>query len=189
LVERVYLAAKTSIPAEDTRLILSLRLLIARAANKDSLAWWDDDSLADHTVFLLDRIFPIAPRLAGRSLALRAAVARHQVAVAAEERALHLFRLDTDNEDELAARQMELATIPMPEQPISTMGELRTQLMELTGEPATFRPVRQTMTRGLLIELPAAPAGVSVWRHRAQALAWAYLEGAHSQPVFPFILE
>ena len=89
MVERVYLAAKTSIPAEDTRLILSLRLLIARAANKDSLAWWDDDSLADHTVFLLDRIFPIAPRLAGRSLALRAAVARHQVAVAAEERAVH----------------------------------------------------------------------------------------------------
>jgi len=38
---------------EEMRTILGLRLWVARAANKDSLAWWDDGSLTSHAGFLL----------------------------------------------------------------------------------------------------------------------------------------
>ena len=76
------------------RTILGLRLLLARAANQDSLARWDDESLTTHVGFLLERIFPMAPALAARSLALRAALARHQAACGARDKALHLYRLD-----------------------------------------------------------------------------------------------
>lgn len=175
-------------PAE-MELILHLRLLIARAANKDSLVWWDDESLASHSAFLLDRLFPVSPRTAARSLALRAAESRHQAAVAAEANALHLFHLDLANRDELAERQVALETISVPEEPIDTIDALRARLAELLGGPKPYRRVRQAGNQGTLIELPPAPPGISVWQHRAQTLAWAYLEGAHSHPVFPFVVE
>lgn len=174
---------------EDILFLLGLRLLIARAANKDSLAWWDDESLTSHSAFLLNRIFPITPHTAARSLALRAALSRHQAACASESAALHLFRLDAANNDELAVRQVSLASLPMPEEPIGTIDALRVKLLQLTGEPRPYRRVRLTGNQAMLIELPPLPVGMTVWRHRAQTLAWAYLEGPHGRPVFPFILE
>jgi len=57
-----------NLTSEDARTILGLRLVIVRAANRDSLAWWDDESLTPHARFLLGRIFPMAPPLAARSL-------------------------------------------------------------------------------------------------------------------------
>jgi hypothetical protein len=104
-----------SITTKDVRIILSLRLLIARAANADSLAWWDDESLTPHAGFLLERLFPRAPSLAARSLALRAALARHQAACAHHEGALHLYRLDVDSRDELVLRFEPLLPIPAPD--------------------------------------------------------------------------
>jgi len=76
---------------EEARTILQLRLLVARAANRDSLGWWDDESLTPPAGFLLERIFPTAPPLAARSLALAAALARHQVACPDGGRALYLY--------------------------------------------------------------------------------------------------
>ena len=76
------------------RTILGLRLLLARAANQDSLARWDDESLTTHVGFLLERIFPMAPALVACSLALRAVLARQQAACGARDKALHLYRLD-----------------------------------------------------------------------------------------------
>jgi len=178
-----------AITVDDAEELLVLRLLIARAANKDSLAWWDDESLSSHGAFLLNRIFPVAPQTAARSLALRAARSRHEAACASEPNALYLFRLDAANQDELAVRQVALATLSVPEEPIGTMDALRAKLIQLIGELGPYKRVRLTGNQGLLIEIPPPPVGVSVWRHRAQTLAWAYLEGAHSQPVFPYILE
>lgn len=189
MIERAHSPANSGLTAEDTQFILTLRLLIARVANKDSLAWWDDESLAGHSAFLLNRIFPVAPQTAARSLALRAALSRHKAACASEPNALHLFRLDADNQDKLATRQVELSAIPVPEEPIDSVGALQAKLTELIGEPIPYQRVRDTMNRGLLIESPPIPPGVSPWRHRAQTLAWAYLEGEPRQPVFPFILE
>jgi hypothetical protein len=174
---------------EDAHTILGLRLLIARAANKDSLAWWDDESLTRHAGFVLDRIFPMAPPLGARSLALAAALVRHQAACSADSEALHLYRLDADNLDKLALRFAPLLPIPVPEEPITTMEMLRQHLLNLTYEPASYTVTRQTGAHGLQVEMPPCPAGVSPLLHRARTLAWAYLEGAPEEPVFPFCLE
>lgn len=180
--------AHTIPPAEIER-ILRLRLLIARAATRDSLAWWDDDSLTGPSAYLLNRIFPVAPDLAARSLALRAAFARHEAACAMEPNALHLFHLDAANRDELAVRRVDLESLSVAMEPISSVDALRTHLLELTGEPSVYKRVRLNANQAMLVEISAPPAGVSIWRHRAQALAWAYLEGRGGQPVFPFVLE
>lgn len=173
--------------SEDVRVILSLRLLIARAANKDSLAWWDDESFTPHAGFILERVFPTAPALAARSLSLIAASARHQAAC--PEHALHLYRLDADNQDGLALRFAPLLPIPLPQGPITTMDDLRQHLADVTGGPAPYVVVRETSTRALLVEIPPCPVGVSPLTHRARSLAWAYLEGAPGEPVFPYCLE
>jgi hypothetical protein len=174
---------------EEIRTVLGLRLLIARAANQDSLAWWDDESFTLHAGFLLERIFPMAPSLAARSLALAAALARHQAACPANNGALHLYRLDSDNRDKLAIRFAPLLPVPVPEEPISTLQALRQHLLNLTGKPAPYTVVRETGTHGLQIEILPEPESASPLAHRAQTLAWAYLEGAPGEPVFPFCLE
>jgi hypothetical protein len=171
---------------EDTRIVLSLRLLIARAANKDSLAWWDDESLTPHAGFLLERIFPTAPALAARSLALAAASARHQAAC--PESALHLYRLDIDNRDRLALRFAPLLPISVPEEPITTIDTLRHHLLGLTGEPMPYTVVRRN-AHWTQIEIPPCPAGSSPLAHRARTLAWAYLEGSPGGPTLPYCLE
>ncbi len=174
---------------EDAHTILGLRLLIARAANKDSLAWWDDESLTRHAGFVLERTFPMAPPLGARSLALAAALARHQAACSTDTRALHLYRLDADNLDKLALRFAPLLPIPVPEDPITTMEILRQHLLNLTHEPASYTVTRRTVAHGLQVEMPPCPSGVSPLLHRARTLAWAYLEGAPKEPAFPFCLE
>lgn len=177
-----------AVTPEDAQLILRLRLLIARAANSDSLAWWDDDTLTLHAEFLLERIFPMAPALAARSLALAAAAARHQAACP-DDSALHLYRLDADKQDELAVRSVPLLPIPLPADPITTMDALRQHLLDLVGEPAPYTVVRETSTHGLQVKAPSSPPYASPMVHRARTLAWAYLEGAPGEPVFPFCLE
>jgi hypothetical protein len=175
--------------SDDGLAILRLRLLLARAANKDSLAWWDDESLTPHAGFLLERIFPMAPALAARSLALSAALARHEAACAAQAGALHLYRLDADNQDKLALRFEPLLPIPVPDEPIPSTEALKQHLLGLLAEAAPYTIVRRTEAGGLQIKIPLAPSGVSPLLHRARTLAWAYLEGAPNQPVFPFHME
>lgn len=173
----------------DGTLVLRLRLLIARAANKDSLAWWEDESLTSHAGFLLERLFPMAPALAARSLALRAALARHKAACASHPAALHLYRLDADNQDELALRNEPLLSTPVPEEPIPSLEVLRQHLEELLDKRRPYSVVRRFEAGALQIKVPPAQDGTSPLLHRAQTLAWAYLEGAPHEPVFPFCLE
>ena len=182
-----YAASTENLTPEETGAILGLRLLIARAANRDSLAWWDDDSLTPPGGFLLERVFPTAPALAARSLALAAAVARHQAACTGE--VLHLYHLDADNQDGLALRFAPLLPIPVPREPIVTMDALRRHLLDLTGERVSYTVVRRMDGHRLQIEVRQRPAGASPLAHRARTLAWAYLEGAPGEPVFPFCLE
>ena len=91
MTQQTWDSATKSPSHKDAHTILRLQLLVARAANKDSQAWWDDESLTPHAGFLLERIFPMAPTLAAKSLALKAAAARHRVACAGHENALHLY--------------------------------------------------------------------------------------------------
>ena len=173
----------------DLQTILSLRLLIARAANRDSLAWWDYEAMTAPAGFLLERLFPVAPPLAARSLGLRAALARHQSACAGIEGALHLYWLDVDNADGLALRDVALLSAPYPEAPIPTMDALREGLTALLGQPAHVKIVQRRNGGALLITIPPCPAGIWAPVHRARSFAWAYLEGAPGQPVFPFVAE
>lgn len=179
----------SNIAPEDARAVLSLQMLIARAANKDSLAWWDDESLTRHAEFVLERVFPIAPALAARSLALSAAAARHDAAFAGRDGVLHLYRLDPDGQDTLALRSASLLDIPVRQEPIPSIDALRRELLDLLGEPVSYTSVRRSEAGGLQIAVPAAPAGMSPVLHRARTLAWAYLEGAPNAPVFPYCVE
>lgn len=171
----------------DSHLILALRLLIARAASRDSLAWWDDESLTPAAAYLLNRLFPMAPRAAGKSLALRAGLARH--GVACPQDGLHLYRLDADNRDKLVLRFAPLERVPTPEGPIATTEALRDRLLELIESPQVYTVLRRTASGGLLIDMPSAPVGVPSMVHRAKTLAWAYLEGMQAASVFPFCTE
>jgi hypothetical protein len=186
MIERM---STDSLTPEEAQLILGLRLLVARAANKDSLAWWDDESLTPHADFVLERVFPVAPPLAARSLALAAARARHRAAYPVNSRVLHLYRLDLDNQDKLALRFAPLLPVPVPEEPITTLAMLRQHLLNLTGKPAHYTVVGETSTHGLQIEVSPDPDETSPLMHRARTLAWAYLEGGPDKPAFPFCLE
>ena len=181
------MTAQDVIAANDVRDIVTLRLLVARAANSDSMAWWDDESLASHSGFLLRRIFPIAPATAARSLALQAANARHKAAID-EADALHLFRLDLENRDALATRRFDLGDVEMPQESL-TKADLRQHLEIVTGGPKPYKVIRRTPGNGLLIEVPDTQSVNVLWQHRASTLAWAYLEGEVGQPVFPYLLE
>lgn len=173
----------------DRTLILRLRLLIARAANRDSLAWWDDESLTPHAGFVLERVFPITPNLAARSLALAAAQARHRAAYAGLSGACHLYHLDADSQDALALRNLSPIAVSVPQEAITSVDKLRQHLLGVFSEPPAYTVVRRTEGQGLQIQLSQAPTGCSLLLHRAQTLAWAYLEGKPGQPVFPFFVE
>jgi hypothetical protein len=174
---------------KDARDVLALRLLIARAANSDSLAWWGDDSLTPPAVYVLERLFPIAPPLAARSLALTAAQARHRDAFPKGEDALHLFRLDQDNQDRYDLRLVPLLEVPVSAEPITTMNMLRESLLALVGTPKPYTVLGKSMDYRLQIAVPHEPAGLSPLLHRAQTLAWAYLEGAPGESLLLFVLE
>lgn len=180
-------APVAGITDQDARAILRLRLLIARAANRDSLVWWDDDSLTLPAGFVLERLFPGVPPLTARSLAIHAAVARYVAAFSSVPSALHLYRLDSDNLDGLALRFFPLLTVPVNAEPIASMDELRSRLLALCGQPMPYRVLDLRSNGNLEIEIPPCPAGGQPLLHRAQTLAWAYLAGAKEKPVFPFL--
>lgn len=173
----------------DVEVIFGLRLLVARAAATDSLNWWEDQSMTEAAAFVLDRTFPHSPPLAARSLAVRAAIARHRDAAEVFSRALHLYDLDWQRRDRLALRGFSLLDAPLDLAPVASLEEYRRRLLGLTGEPARYRIVRQATNGGFAIRIPPAPAGVPVWRHRAAAFAWAYLEGRPGRPAIPLIIE
>ncbi len=170
------------LPFEVEQEILALRLLLARAGGMDSLGWWADESFTESATYLLDRLFPVSPLLAARALALKAAFVRHE---AASPGRLHLFRLDADNLDRLALRFASPLDAPAPEAPIRSMEALREQLLQLIGHPCPAPMQEGRSARELWLTLSPPAPGVNVLLHRARALAWAYLEGAPGQAVFP----
>jgi len=170
----------------DCQFILNLRLLISRAAQKDSLSWWEDESLTEAGSYLIERLFANAPDLAARKLALKAAYARHQAAFAEVDNALHLFHLDQDGKIELALRNVSLTSMKVPFDPIDTIDKLKSALLEILQDPPKIELVGERNRSRLEIELGVddpqeTPIG------RAKALAWAYLQGDMGKPVFPYI--
>jgi len=178
----------TSLSREDGDLILRLRLLIARAAGTDSLHWWDDNSFTDPARFIFSRLFTADPLLTSRGAAIEAALVRHDALRHTNSGILHLFRLAWDNEDRLALRYEPLLRIPIVEQPILSMDELRRHMLDVLGKPLLYSVVRRSDLGGMEIQIPPGPPTVHPLLHRAKTLTWAYLEGQSKQPVIPYCL-
>ncbi len=170
---------------EGKNTLLGLRLLIARAAQKDSLGWWEDDSLTEAGHYLLERLFLVNPEEAGRKLALEAARTRYQAAFNRDAAALHLFHLDKTGEIEHRLQGICLADIQPPKEPLLTMDALRQKLFELAGHPLKFQIVGERANHRLEIRIHGA-SGKTPILDVAKTLAWASLEGKPGQPIFPY---
>lgn len=84
--------------------ILQLRLLILRAAQKDSLAWWENESLTQAGGFLADKLFLMDTAETTQQLVMEAARKRYRMAFWEERKRLHLFWLDTKGQVEFDLR-------------------------------------------------------------------------------------
>ncbi|HNT24174.1 MAG TPA: BrxE family protein [Anaerolineales bacterium] len=171
---------------EEKKALLSLRLLICRAAQKDSLAWWEDESLTPAGGYLLDRLFLTDPGEAGRKLALEAARTRYQAAFNGSSEAMHLFRLDQTGDIEHGLHGIRLLDVSLSPDPITTLDDLQQKLLALIGQKPQYQIVGERAERRLEIRLKSPIVKPQVLE-AAQALAWACLEAKQGQPIFPYI--
>ncbi len=165
--------------------IVQLRLMIIRAAQKDSLRWWEDESLTQAGWFLAERLFLMDTAETARKLGMEAAHTRYRMAFGDEKDKLHLFHLDPVDQVDYELRNMRLSDIPMPAEPITSSEMLRQRLLELTGEPAPYQVIDhgpndqvQIRVKGFSARTPALEL--------AQGLAWACLESQMGKPCFPY---
>lgn len=165
-----------------------LQLLIARAAQKDSLSWWEDESLTRAGGYVLERLFPNAPQSAGLKLALEAARARHKVAFKDMPDVEHLFALRLNSQEELSPIDTLILFRDLTEKSIPTMEILEERLMEAIGKPQPLGSVSNGPGGTLEIKMVVEDSKVSVL-DRAKALARGYLEAGPGMPVFPYIRE
>ncbi len=174
------------VDVEEKKDLLALRLLIARAAQKDSLNWWEDDSLSPAGSYLLERLFPADPVEAGRKLALEAAKNRYEAALSSDNAVCHLFHLDNSGDIEYGLQGIRLADIPVPNEPISTADALQEKLIALLGPKPPFQIVGERANRCIEISIKSSTHRLSAL-DLAHILSWASLEGQPGHPIFPFI--
>jgi hypothetical protein len=165
--------------------LLNLQLLIARAAQKDSLSWWEDDSLTPAGKYVLERLFLHAPAEAGCKLALRAARSRYHAAFGGMQEAVHLFRLDPHRKIESTLQGIPVPKADVPIDPIVTLDALRQRLLQEIGEEPKYEVIGERADRCLEIRPHKKILQEDVIQ-LAQTLAWATLEGKPRAPVFPF---
>ena len=166
--------------------IIRIRLLIARAAQNDSLRWWEDDSLTPSGAFLLDKAFVFAPEAAGRTLALQTARSRYRAAFETQPAALHLFRLEPSGAVEHGLQGVNPAAVEIPAGPIASVDELRQQLLHLIQTPPGYQIVGERADHRLEIRLRDDRIRTDPLR-LTQGFAWASLEGKPGSPLFPYL--
>ena len=165
---------------------VSLALLIIRAGEKDSLKWWDDESLSEAGLFALSRVLPRNPRAAAVRLAYLAARERHRgmLASAGVQGATTLL----DFAEPALATPLESASFVMAvrDQPITSVGQLRIHLHELASEVTTIE-MPAPSGEGLL-DLSDFPGRAAPGLEgRAALLAAGYLQGQVGKPVIPYL--
>lgn len=174
------------INAETRTGIVTLRLLIARAAQKDSLQWWEDESLTQAGGFLVDRLFIMdAPEIA-RKLAIEAAATRYDMSFGDDKSKLHLFRLDQTGHVELDLQFTRFLNFDMPAEPIPTLDALREKLDALTPKRMPYTVASNGLDNQLEIRIKGYSRKTPVL-DLAQTLAWAALESPYGKPLFPYI--
>ncbi len=173
------------VTASEGTLILRMQLLIARAAQQDSLHWWEDGTLTPDGSFVLERLFPFAPMEIACKLALTAAMARYHAAFAGEPQMLHLYALDTDGQVALALRDVPLDSCGAWREPIDSVAKLEQQISALLAEK---RPKQEFLKElaGHRLEVKGKAQTLSPL-DRARLFTWACLEGEPGIPVFPFL--
>ena len=167
------------------QLILRVQLLIARAAQSDSLKWWDDNALTTGGEYLLDKLFPSAPHEIGVKLALESARARHFAAFAEERRVLHLFALDTNGAADVELKEQLPVILTFQSEPITTMDVFREKLNVLLGELGKPPSMDETTENRLRLHFKQDSLTLTTFE-RFQWLAWAYGHAKPGVPVFPF---
>jgi hypothetical protein len=164
--------------------ILRLRLLVARAAQPDSLNWWNDRSLTPEGSYVAERLFWMRPRLAAAKIAMVSGQARLWDAVQHTPDTVHLFDLGEMIEHEL--RLFPLGEAMIPAAPFTSVAQLRTDIGRLIGDQVGYQVLRRDESRA--IEIRAVSEQVVrllvLW---ACACALAFCEGDIGQPVFPYL--
>lgn len=173
--------------------ILDLRLLIARAGEQDSLAWWNSHALTEQGRWVLSRLYPRYAAYAGARLAIEAAAVVHREAIGYRP-AVTLFGLGADL-DARVMRQLELrrmddeplAIVP----PIRSADELRThlnQVVALTDDDLAI--VNSAAANGHLVELGAVTAhelwAADVLQAMTRRLAAAYSLSEYGRLIVPY---
>jgi hypothetical protein len=178
--------AKITLTNLEKQVILSLQLLIARAAQKDSLSWWEDDSLTPSGMFLLERLFVVNPGKTGRALALEAARVRYQAAFGVDNNFIHPFHLDQDGTIAFSLQDFDLSVISFPPDPIISIDALRQQLLDQAGSPLEYQVLGERSNNRLEIKIKSSTTPPTLV-DTVKTLTWASLEGQPGKPVFPFI--
>ena len=156
-----------------------IALLVARAGQKDSLGWWDDESLTDAGRFALTKIFPRNPGRAAVRLAFESARGRHAgvLAAAGVTQATTLLDLAEASIEDIAS-----ASNPWSAH-IANLDEFRRQLLVLAPDAGTL--TLPTPDLAGLLDLTACDTQTEA--QEATTLAAGYLFGQKGKPVFPFM--
>jgi hypothetical protein len=170
------------LPSDAAMHIAVIALLVARAGQKDSLGWWDDESLTDAGRFALSKIFPRNPGRAALRLAFESAKGRHAgvLAAAGVTHATTLLDLAEPFVEDLSSTSNPWST------PIATPEDFRHELLACAPDAARVRVPSPDLT-GLLDLTALAGHGAEKLVERAVTLAAGYLLGQTAKPVFPFI--
>ncbi len=174
----------------EAELIVRLRLLVVRAAQPDSLRWWDDRSLTVEGGYLTERLFSRRPRLAAAQIAMATARARHWAAIPKTPKAVHLFDFGDDLEYELEAVALDEAWIPA--EPFATQDALLLAVGRVipdgTGYSTSYSGQGDEHTGALEIQISVdADPTLKPPVAQAAALALAYGVGGPDRPVFPYL--
>jgi hypothetical protein len=157
-------------------------LLIARAGAKDSLNWWDDDSLTSAGEFVLGRIFPRKWKLISCRLAIRAAKEKHEGAartVGLEDIATLFSNVSTVGLESTVAEGIVTS-------PLHSMDEFRGRLATLCPRVTEF-DVPQPQDSGLLDITDITGGDNPSTETLVAAFASGYTRAQAGKPVFPFI--
>jgi len=165
--------------AVDSERVARIALLVARAGQKDSLAWWDDESLTEAGRFALTKIFPRNPARAALRLAFESAKGRHAGVLAAARvtQVTTLLDLAEPFVEELSSDSNPWSA------PIVSAEDLRRQLLLLAPDAGTL--TLPTPDLAGLLDLTSCDAQTEL--HKATTLAAGYLLGQKGKPVFPFM--
>jgi len=152
--------------------------LIARAGERDSLQWWDDDALTTNGDYVLPRLFPRRPKQVALKMAWRSALEKHRGVI--ESTGVRRFTTIFD----VAEAEIESVT-PLSRafgEPIPSVDELRRHLeafLPNIGDATPPKPYGAGLID--LTESADSPSNALL------NLVAAYLLGDKAQPVFPFL--